>query len=242
MWFSSPITSAPPCWHGRVPVVSMVHDCVFERDAAASGRRPSRWRTAPRPGSPSVPPTCWRLPRRPGTISAVFMGSSSRPTRSCRTVWAPSSSRCRAPPAFRPRLPDRYILHVGVQRPHKNQRVLVEALSALRAEHPGLGLVLVGQPDPEFPDEVGKFAATLGVSDLVHRYAQRRRTGCCSTCTRTRPCSPSRRWSRVSGCRSSRPWRPGSRGGERCRGGPGGRGRRFAHRARPGARRLDQGA
>jgi glycosyltransferase involved in cell wall biosynthesis len=67
-------------------------------------------------------------------------------------------------------LPDRYILHVGAQRPHKNQRVLVEAMPALRARHPGLGLVLVGPPDPRFPDEVGRLVTALGVSDLVCRY------------------------------------------------------------------------
>jgi hypothetical protein len=36
-------------------------------------------------------------------------------------------------------LPDRYILHVGVQRPHKNQAVMVEALAMLQARHPGVG-------------------------------------------------------------------------------------------------------
>ena len=67
-------------------------------------------------------------------------------------------------------LPDRYILHVGAQRPHKNQRVLVEALAALRSDLPDLGLVLVGQPDPRFPDEVADLTAALGLSDRVRRY------------------------------------------------------------------------
>ena len=81
---------------------------------------------------------------------------------------APSSSRWRAGRGRgRPRLPDRYILHVGAQRPHKNQAVLVEALAMLQARHPGVGLVLVGQPDPRFPDYVGRLVATHGLSDLV---------------------------------------------------------------------------
>ena len=70
------------------------------------------------------------------------------------------------------RLPDRYVLHVGSQRPHKNQRVLVEAMAALRAGHPGLGLVLVGQPDPRCPDETGKLVRALGLSDLVYRHTR----------------------------------------------------------------------
>jgi glycosyltransferase involved in cell wall biosynthesis len=69
-------------------------------------------------------------------------------------------------------LPGRYILHVGAQRPHKNQRVLVEALSALRADHPDLGLVLVGQPDRRFPDEVGLLIESLHLGDRVLRYSE----------------------------------------------------------------------
>ncbi len=54
---------------------------------------------------------------------------------------------------------------------HKNQRVLVEALAALRSDlHPTSRLVLVGQPDPRCPDEVGELTATLGLSDRVRRY------------------------------------------------------------------------
>ena len=59
---------------------------------------------------------------------------------------------------------------MGAQRPHKNQRVLVEALAALRSDLPDLGLVLVGQPDPRFPDEVADLTAALGLSDRVRRY------------------------------------------------------------------------
>ena len=60
---------------------------------------------------------------------------------------------------------------MGAQRPHKNQRVLVEALAALRVDHPDLGLVLVGQPDRRFPDEVGLLVESLGLRDRVRRYS-----------------------------------------------------------------------
>src|SRR6266568_4655408 len=138
-----------------------------------AGRRPSRWRTARRPGWPSVPPPRWPpRPTRPGATSAVFYGAEV-PAEAVlpHGVGAQFFSLRGRPRPAGLRLPDRYILHVGAQRPHKNQRVLVEAMPALRARHPGLGLVLVGQPDPRFPDEVGTLATDLGVPDLVYRRA-----------------------------------------------------------------------
>ena len=47
----------------------------------------------------------------------------------------------------------------------------MEALAALRVDHPDLGLVLVGQPDRRFPDEVGPLVESLGVGDWVRRYS-----------------------------------------------------------------------
>ena len=64
----------------------------------------------------------------------------------------------------------RYILHVGARRPHKNQRILVEALAKLRGRHPDLGLVLVGQPDPRFPDDLTELVAALNLSDHVRQF------------------------------------------------------------------------
>ena len=61
---------------------------------------------------------------------------------------------------------------MGARRPHKNQRVLVEALAEFRDRHPDLGLVLVGQPDPRFPDEVTELVDTLGLSDHVRQYTR----------------------------------------------------------------------
>ena len=169
-----PYHLSTPLLAGRVPVVSVIHDCVFERDAAAHG--PSAFSLAYR--------TATRLAIRSAAALATPSQSARRDIR--RFYGAELPAEAVLPHGVgaqffslqgRPRpaglgLPDRYILHVGVQRPHKNQRVLVEAISALRAGHPGLGLVLVGQPDPRFPDEVGKLVAALGVSDIVHRYAR----------------------------------------------------------------------
>ena len=167
-----PYHLSTPVLAGRVPVVSVIHDCVFERDAAARG---------------------------PSAFSRVYRASTRQAIRSAAALVAPSEAARRdirrfygaelpdeavlphgvGPQFFSLRdrlrppglaLPDRYILHVGAQRPHKNQRVLVEAMSVLRVGHPDLGLVLVGQPDPRIPDEIGKLVKALEVGDLVYRY------------------------------------------------------------------------
>lgn len=155
-----------------VPVVSVIHDCVFERAAAAHG--PSAFSLAYRAAT--------RLAIRSAAALATPSDAARRDIRRFygaelpaeavlpHGVGAQFSALQGRPRPCGLRLPDRYILHVGAQRPHKNQRVLVEAMPALRAAHPGLGLVLVGQPDPRFPDEVGKLVTALGVSDLVYRY------------------------------------------------------------------------
>jgi glycosyltransferase involved in cell wall biosynthesis len=160
-------TPVLPC---RVPVVSVVHDCVFERDAAARGDSPCS--------------LAYRAATGLAIRSAAALAVPSAATRDdlCRFYGIELPPECVVPhgvgaqffAAPRPRppgLPARYILHVGARRPHKNQGVLVEALAMLQARHRGVGLVLVGQPDPRFPDKVGRLVTTLGLSDLVHRPA-----------------------------------------------------------------------
>jgi glycosyltransferase involved in cell wall biosynthesis len=155
------------------PVVSVVHDCIIERDAAESGR--------------SALSTAYGLATRLAVRSATAVATPSQAARDdirrfygidlpagavlphgvgARFFTAAGSPR---PPDTD--LPCRYILHVGAQRPHKNQRVLVEALAALRTDHPDLGLVLVGQPDRRFPDQVGPLIESLGLGDWVRRYS-----------------------------------------------------------------------
>ncbi len=167
-----PYHLSTPVLAGRIPVVSVIHDCVFERDAAACG--PSAFSLAYRAAT--------RLAIRSADALATPSQAARRDIRRFYGAELPAeavlphgvgaqffSLRGRPRPAGLG-LPERYVLHVGAQRPHKNQRVLVAAMPALRAAHPGLGLVLVGQPDPRFPDEVGRLVTALGVSDLVYRY------------------------------------------------------------------------
>ncbi len=167
-----PYHLSTPVLAGRVPVVSVIHDCVFERDATACG--PSAFSLAYRAAT--------RLAIRSADVLATPSQAARRDIRRFYGAELPAEavlphgvgaqffSLQGRPRPLRLGLPDRYVLHVGAQRPHKNQRVLVAAMPALRAAHPGLGLVLVGQPDPRFPDEVGKLATALGVSDFVYRY------------------------------------------------------------------------
>ncbi len=167
-----PYHLSTPVLHGRVPVVTVIHDCVFERDAAANGQ--------------SAFSLAYRAATRLAIRSAAGLAAPSQAARRDirRFYGIELAAEAILPHGVgaqffslpgRPRpagldLPDRYILHVGAQRPHKNQRVLVQAMSALRARHPGLGLVLVGQPDPRCPDEIGRLVQDLGLSGLVRRY------------------------------------------------------------------------
>jgi hypothetical protein len=59
------------------PVVSVVHDCIFERDAEASGH--SAFSIAYGRG-------------QPGMISSAFTALTCRPELSCRTAWGHGSS------------------------------------------------------------------------------------------------------------------------------------------------------
>jgi glycosyltransferase involved in cell wall biosynthesis len=168
-----PYHLSTPLLSGRVPVVSVVHDCVLERDAAARGQ--------------SAFSQAYHAATRLAIRSATALAAPSAATRDDirRFYGVELPQECVVPYGVgaqffalagqpRPRppgLPDRYILHVGAQRPHKNQAILVEALAMLQARHPGVGLVLVGQPDPRFPDYVGRLVATHGLSDLVRRPA-----------------------------------------------------------------------
>ncbi len=64
-------------------------------------------------------------------------------------------------------LPDRFVLAVGAGRPHKNLPVLLEAIAM--GGDGGPDAVIVGDPDPRFPDDVGAATKALGLRHRVHR-------------------------------------------------------------------------
>lgn len=169
-----PYHLSTPMLRRRTPVVSVIHDCIIERDAAVNGR--------------SALSVAYGLATRLAVRSATAVVTPSLAARhDIRRFYGIdlpagavlphgvgkrffSAAGCPLPRDAS--LPDRYILHVGARRPHKNQRVLVEALAALRADHLDVGLVLVGQPDRRFPDEVGPLIESLGLANRVRRYSQ----------------------------------------------------------------------
>jgi alpha-1,3-rhamnosyl/mannosyltransferase len=66
------------------------------------------------------------------------------------------------------RLPERFVLTVGAGRPHKNVGMVVEAMARLdRAYAPAL--VVAGEPDERFPDEVMERARVRGLGDRIVR-------------------------------------------------------------------------
>lgn len=167
-----PYHLSTPLLHLRIPVVSVIHDCILEREAAANGRSPFSVAYAAATRSALRSRTALATPSQASREDIRRFYGVEVPAEAVlpHGVGAQFFSLADRP---RPRgadLPGRYILHVGARRPHKNQRLLVEALSALRASHPDLALVLVGQPDPRFPDDVGQLITDLGLSAHVLEY------------------------------------------------------------------------
>ncbi|GAC1358325.1 MAG: glycosyltransferase family 1 protein [Ktedonobacteraceae bacterium] len=65
-------------------------------------------------------------------------------------------------------LPEHFILSLGVGRPHKNIEMLVKAFACLDPAL-AISLVIVGEPDSRFPDEVG---ACIHVHNLASRVVR----------------------------------------------------------------------
>ena len=160
-------------WRSPIPVVTVIHDCIFEADPAFA---PSGWvRGAYR--------AVTRLAITRATTVATVSEATRADLRRHYGLAIPPGNVVRhgVNPAFggpcpterlaearaRLSLPERYVLHVGVRRPHKNQSVLLKAFARLAGDHPGLGLVLVGGPDERFPDPVPGLVADLGLGDRV---------------------------------------------------------------------------
>lgn len=65
------------------------------------------------------------------------------------------------------RLPDRYVLYVGINKPHKNLVRLIEAWAQVTESNDrGYHLVVAGREDPRFP-EARERAAALGLDSVV---------------------------------------------------------------------------
>lgn len=160
-------------WLSPVPVVAVVHDCIFEADPrfAPSTRVGHLYRVATR--------MALRRASAIVTVSDATRGS----LRDFYGLHMPAENvvhhgvdrrfgtRLPVPRRYAAReelvLPQRYILHVGVRRPHKNQTTLLRAFASLAAEV-DVDLVLVGDADERFPDPIPALVAELGLGGRVH--------------------------------------------------------------------------
>ena len=150
------------------PLVVGIHDCILESDRRlAGGRLRSRayrvnTQRALRQAAAVVVPSETTRSLLPAFYSKV------PDTTVCangvdQAFWSTTEEE-RAATTERFGLPEKYILHVGARRPHKNQRVLLEALTQM---DPDTRLVLVGHRDPRVPDHLDQWASDLGVSKQI---------------------------------------------------------------------------
>ncbi len=153
------------------PFVVTVHDCTIEGSAAfAGGRHRRAWLrlafravlgraaavTAPSQASLSDLRRTYPRPERalvvPNGVDLAQFGA--------RGTAAAETAAARA----RYDLPVRFVLAVGAHRPHKNHEILVRALRQLPD---GVGLVVVGNPDPAFPGRLPRLIGDLGLGPRV---------------------------------------------------------------------------
>jgi glycosyltransferase involved in cell wall biosynthesis len=151
------------------PIVVTLHDCMQEGDAAFAGgwHRQAGLKVATSivlrsaaaitaPSSASLADIHERYPFAPyptlvpnGVDIGQFAPATAADVAAARQLYG---------------LPDQYILTVGAQRPHKNHEVLVRSLPGLPAD---VSLVIVGYPDPTFPQQLPELMAELGLQERV---------------------------------------------------------------------------
>jgi glycosyltransferase involved in cell wall biosynthesis len=152
------------------PYVVTVHDCTVERDTGFAGT----WllqagmklatHLALRRAVATTAPSQASL----AELSVVYP-SAPNPTLVPNGVDVTQFGRLAtgsvADVRERYQLPESYILTVGAHRPHKNHEVLIRALASMPSH---VCLVLVGGPDPRFPDSpLPGLIAELGLQSRV---------------------------------------------------------------------------
>jgi glycosyltransferase involved in cell wall biosynthesis len=156
------------------PIVSVVHDCIFEENPDFAGGRLrqvaygllSRVSLA-RASAVTVPSLATANAVRryyPGVSKTEVVSNGV----SIRTLGTDDNASVEQTRQYFG-LPSRYVLHVGARRPHKNQRLLIDVLARL---DPSISLVLVGDRDPRMKDHVGERIRQLGLSDRVLELEQ----------------------------------------------------------------------
>lgn len=168
-------------YHALAPVaipcdlVVGVHDCILESDIRLSG---GWWR------SMAYRANTERVLR--GASAVVVPSESTRallpayytkvpPVHVCPNGVDPVAWSAREEETERARgelrLPGRYVLNIGARRPHKNQAVVIEALTHMDDD---VDLVLVGDHDPRVPDKVDEAVARFGLEGRVRQLSRLR--------------------------------------------------------------------
>lgn len=141
---------APPC-----PVVSAVHDCIWEEDPSFAGGRVRQLSfalashlTLERTAAITVPSlaTAHAVRRYYPRVKATEVIPNGVALRHAGQEADATVEATRDALG----LPDRFVLNVGARRPHKNQRFLLDVLERLPA---AMSLVLVGDRDPRMADD-----------------------------------------------------------------------------------------
>ena len=155
------------------PIVVTVHDLIFDREPRYQSGRWVRY---------YYRPMMWLAPRRAAAVVAVSEATAA----DLQTLYRVSAEKIVVVPEaagaqFRPvedpaalaatraryALPERFVLALGVRRPHKNLPVLLEAFALARERVPH-DLVLVGEAHTRYHDEVPETIARLGLAGRVH--------------------------------------------------------------------------
>jgi glycosyltransferase involved in cell wall biosynthesis len=163
-----PYHLAIPWLHTGVPVVTVVHDCIFEADSAfAPDRRTAViYRAATRLAlsRADVVTTISQATRNDlRKFYGVHVGDDGVIPHAVGTQFWVAGGRD-SPPRD---LPGRYVLHVGVRRPHKNHVTLLRAFHLLRQRLADISLILVGQSDNRFDDPVPGLIRDLELNGSV---------------------------------------------------------------------------
>jgi glycosyltransferase involved in cell wall biosynthesis len=151
------------------PFVLTVHDCTIESNVSFAGGRIRQALT--RTVTAMALRRCTAV-TAPSRASLADIGrhypAAPNPTLIPNGVdvrqFARVTAAAMAAARDRYQLPERFILAVGAHRPHKNHEVLVRAMATVPGD---VGLVIVGNPDPAFPDRLRGLIAELGLESRV---------------------------------------------------------------------------
>jgi glycosyltransferase involved in cell wall biosynthesis len=155
------------------PFVVTVHDCTIESNTGFAGGRIRQALTRTVTAMALRRATAMTAPSR-ASLADIRRHYPDAPNPTLIPNGVDAGQFGRVSPATvaaardRYHLPEKFVLAVGAHRPHKNHEVLVRAMAAVPGD---VGLVIVGRPDPAFPDRLPGLIAGLGLESRVKLVA-----------------------------------------------------------------------